>query len=219
MDVSPAAGKSVDKPRFSKPIVAAGFPPSPPVITAPPPPTTIGKSVAAAPSVPPRNGSRLEHATTTSTAPRLAEKYFDTNIEASPPPPAVKKAAVTGGGGVNDPSNCDTTTVRGGGGGNEAVVGRDMADRGRGGGVGGNNYRDSWKARQEAQNTLVFNFINSKKDVSHIENDGLDLTKRTAATNKVKSGNILIIHSFFLLLISRALECFSRCGTRSSCFF
>ena len=196
-------------------------------------PTTIGKSVAAAPSVPPRNGSRLEHATTTTTAPRLAEKYFDTNIEASPPPPAVKKAAVTGGGGVNDPSNCDTNTVRGGGGGNEAVVGRDMADRGRGGGVGGNNYRDSWKARQEAQNTLVFNFINSKKDVSHIENDGLDLTKRTAATNKVKSGNILIIHScFFLLLIIRTLECgsaflfcgsgsccFFRCGTRSSCFF
>merc|ERR1712241_1604433 len=37
----------------------------------------------------------------------------------------------------------------------------------------------AWKSRAEVQNTLVFNFVNSKKDVSHIENDGLDLTKRT----------------------------------------
>jgi hypothetical protein len=68
-------------------------------------------------------------------------------------------------------SNCDSAS-------------RDTADRGRNGGagVGGNNYRENWKARQEAQNTLVFNFINSKKDVSHIENDGLDLTKRTTPT-------------------------------------
>merc|ERR1712029_68721 len=41
------------------------------------------------------------------------------------------------------------------------------------------NYRDSWKNRNDVQNTLVFNFVNSKKDISHIENDGLDLTKRT----------------------------------------
>ena len=42
------------------------------------------------------------------------------------------------------------------------------------------NYRDSWKKRQEAEtkNTMVFNFINSQKDVTHIENDGLDLSKR-----------------------------------------
>ena len=42
------------------------------------------------------------------------------------------------------------------------------------------NYRDSWKKRQEAEtkNTMVFNFLNSQKDVTHIENDGLDLSKR-----------------------------------------
>ena len=42
------------------------------------------------------------------------------------------------------------------------------------------SYRDSWKSRSDQQNnTFVFNFVNSKKDVSHIENDGLDLTKRS----------------------------------------
>ena len=41
-----------------------------------------------------------------------------------------------------------------------------------------NNYRDSWKSRNDTQNTFTFNFVNSKKDVSHIENDGLDLTNR-----------------------------------------
>jgi len=42
------------------------------------------------------------------------------------------------------------------------------------------HYRDSWKKRQEAEtkNTMVFNFLNSQKDVTHIENDGLDLSKR-----------------------------------------
>lgn len=42
------------------------------------------------------------------------------------------------------------------------------------------NYRESWKKRQEAEtkNTMVFNFLNSQKDVTHIENDGLDLSKR-----------------------------------------
>jgi len=42
------------------------------------------------------------------------------------------------------------------------------------------NYRDSWKKRQDAEtkNTMVFNFLNSQKDVTHIENDGLDLSKR-----------------------------------------
>ena len=42
------------------------------------------------------------------------------------------------------------------------------------------SYRDSWKSRSDQQNnSFVFNFVNSKKDVSHIENDGLDLTKRS----------------------------------------
>lgn len=49
---------------------------------------------------------------------------------------------------------------------------------------GGNSYRDSWKARNDQQNTLVFNFTNTKKDVSHIENDGLDLSKRKKQSNK-----------------------------------
>jgi hypothetical protein len=92
---------------------------------------------------------------------------------------------------VNGGSNCDKAAVITSGGGSEAALGgRDVADRaGPGSRGGGNNYRDSWKARQDQQNTLVFNFINSKKDVSHIENDGLDLTKRqgnAVASNKVK---------------------------------
>lgn len=41
------------------------------------------------------------------------------------------------------------------------------------------NYRESWKKRQEQQkNTIVFNFVNTERDVTHIENDGLDLSKR-----------------------------------------
>merc|ERR1711899_166585 len=53
--------------------------------------------------------------------------------------------------------------------------------------IGSNNgtgsdpsYRESWKARNKAeqQNTMVFNFVNTKRDVTHIENDGLDLSKR-----------------------------------------
>ena len=185
MDVSLLAGKSVGKPRSPKPVVAAtGFLPSPPVITAATP-LTIGKLAAAALS---HNGSHLEHATMTTATmttvtgtPRLAEKYFDTNIEA--PPLAVKKATA----GVNDSSNCDTTTVCGGG--NEAVDGQDMANQGCTSGVGGgNNYCDSWKVQQEAENTLIFNFINSKKDVSHSENEVLDLTKHSEATNKVGTG-------------------------------
>jgi hypothetical protein len=93
---------------------------------------------------------------------------------------------------VNGGSNCDKATVITSGGSEAALGGRDVADRAGPGsrGGGGNNYRDSWKARQDQQNTLVFNFINSKKDVSHIENDGLDLTKRqgnAVASNKVKN--------------------------------
>ena len=36
----------------------------------------------------------------------------------------------------------------------------------------------SWKTKTESKNTIVFNFLNSQKDVTHIENDGLDLSKR-----------------------------------------
>ena len=40
------------------------------------------------------------------------------------------------------------------------------------------NFRDSWKKNNETKNTIVFNFLNSQKDVTHIENDGLDLSTR-----------------------------------------
>uniref|UniRef100_A0A0K2UX41 Bifocal [Apis mellifera] n=1 Tax=Lepeophtheirus salmonis TaxID=72036 RepID=A0A0K2UX41_LEPSM len=52
-------------------------------------------------------------------------------------------------------------------------------------------FRDSWKQRNEGKNTLVFNFINSKKDVSHIENDGLDFSKRKTLS-KPQSGVIIL---------------------------
>ena len=41
------------------------------------------------------------------------------------------------------------------------------------------NYRESWKKHRDAENnTMVFNFLNTQKDVTHIENDGLDLSQR-----------------------------------------
>ncbi len=51
---------------------------------------------------------------------------------------------------------------------------------------GGGSYRDSWKKRTEEQNTMVFNFVNSEKEVSHIENDGRDITKRNSSSGKAK---------------------------------
>ena len=50
------------------------------------------------------------------------------------------------------------------------------------GGVGDTSYRDNWKARNKAEQsgTMVFNFVNTKRDVTHIENDGLDLSKRSS---------------------------------------
>ena len=44
----------------------------------------------------------------------------------------------------------------------------------------GGSYREEWSRKRESdqKNTMVFNFVNSKKEVSHIENDGLDLSKR-----------------------------------------
>ena len=61
--------------------------------------------------------------------------------------------------------------------------GKSAAEKKEAGAAGG--YRDSWKARNDQQNTVVFNFVNSKKDVSHIENDGLDLSNRIAGNKKV----------------------------------
>ena len=102
------------------------------------------------PSVPPRNGSKLE----TQDPGSQQRKYFDSNIEPLTSSPDLGKSdhkAVT----VEQDKPTDTTDKS-------------------------NSYRDSWKARSDQQNnSFVFNFVNSKKDVSHIENDGLDLTKRS----------------------------------------
>ena len=51
---------------------------------------------------------------------------------------------------------------------------------------GGGSYRDSWKQRQEQQNTMVFNFSNTKRDVTHIENDGRDISRRSKSKTKDK---------------------------------
>jgi len=49
---------------------------------------------------------------------------------------------------------------------------------------GSSSYRGVWKASKEQQNSLVFNFVGAKKDVSHIENDGLDLSSRAKSQGK-----------------------------------
>ena len=105
-------------------------------------------SVRSPPSVPPRNGSKLEHAEQIS----QQRKYFDSNIEPLTCSP--------------DPGKSDAKAV--------------TVDQEKSNDVTDKSYRDSWKSRSDQQNnTFVFNFVNSKKDVSHIENDGLDLTKRS----------------------------------------
>jgi len=49
---------------------------------------------------------------------------------------------------------------------------------------GSSSYREAWKASKSEQNSLVFNFVGAKKDVSHIENDGLDLSSRAKSQGK-----------------------------------
>jgi len=103
------------------------------------------------PSVPPRNGSKLEHGEVTANA---QKKYFDSNIEPQNNKASDDKVVVK-----SEPKAVKTSAET------------DVTDK--------SNYRDSWKSRNDVQNTLVFNFVNSKdKDLSHIENDGLDLTNR-----------------------------------------
>ena len=51
---------------------------------------------------------------------------------------------------------------------------------------GSSSYREAWKASKSEQNSLVFNFVGAKKDVSHIENDGLDLSSRAKSQGKVR---------------------------------
>ena len=72
--------------------------------------------------------------------------------------------------------------------------------------VGSNNgtgsdpsYRESWKARNKAeqQNTMVFNFVNTKRDVTHIENDGLDLSKRKGVKTQLSKVRNFIYHTLY----------------------
>ena len=104
------------------------------------------------PSVPPRNGSRLEHGLppTTTANPTTTPATF------SPPP-------------ITPASN-----------GSKEESG-DVADK------GSSSYREAWKASKDQQNSLVFNFVGAKKDVSHIENDGLDLSSRAKSQGKVRT--------------------------------
>ena len=132
----------------------------------------------APPSVPPRNGSKLETPSEAEVSGGHRQKYFDTNIEPQPSEknnfiktdfvkPVAERTVIKNNSVVSKSDQ-------------KAVIGRpetpetntvDATDN-------KNNYRDSWKSRNDTQNTFTFNFVNSKKDVSHIENDGLDLTNR-----------------------------------------
>ena len=166
-------------------------------------PVAAVTSARAPPSVPPRNGSTVTNNNQANTQQKVQEaptvtqpkypevstvtqqkypevppvttqqKYFDTNISAHPHSDSV----------TPDPS-ADT----GGGGGGGGGVAADVTDNNK-----NNNYREAWKSRAEVQNTLVFNFVNSKKDVSHIENDGLDLTKRTKKVRTLLHNKIMLL--------------------------
>ena len=107
----------------------------------------------APPTIPPRNGSKLEHSQDNAAV--TTKKYFDTNIEP-----------------IKSEVSADQKSVSDG-----KEDGGDVTDKSTG------SYKELVKPRSDpaasGQNTLVFNFVNSKKDVSHIENDGLDLTNRT----------------------------------------
>merc|ERR550517_292925 len=102
------------------------------------------------PSVPPRNGSRLEHGVppTPTTATATTPTTF------SPPP-------------ISSPASNSIKEESG-----------DVPDK------GSSSYREAWKASKEQQNSLVFNFVGAKKDVSHIENDGLDLSSRAKSQGR-----------------------------------
>jgi len=126
-------------------------------------PPVILNSVKSPPSVPPRNGSKLEHVEANQN-----RKYFDSNIEPLAPSSNTSEDLLK--------SDAKAVTVN-------QEKSNDVIDK-------SSSYRDSWKSRSDQQNnSLVFNFVNSKKDVSHIENDGLDLTKRT------KKGGVILLDS------------------------
>eukprot|EP00094_Tigriopus_californicus_P011994 TCALIF_11588-PA protein Name:"Protein of unknown function" AED:0.19 eAED:0.23 QI:0/0.2/0.16/0.66/0.6/0.66/6/0/1565 len=50
-----------------------------------------------------------------------------------------------------------------------------------------NNYRDDWKKRNEQKNTIVFNFVHTEKDVTHIDNDGRDISNRRKKNSKKRN--------------------------------
>jgi len=109
-----------------------------------------GSSGRQPPSVPPRNGSRLEHVPA-ATPGNLNLTTTATTTTFSPLP-------------ISPASNKEENG--------------DMPDK------GSSSYREAWKASKDQQNSLVFNFVGAKKDVSHIENDGLDLSSRAKSQGK-----------------------------------
>ena len=134
----------------------------------------------APPSVPPRNGSKLETPSELEVIGGQRQKYFDTNIE---PQPSEKnnfiKTDIVKPAPVGERTVNKNDTVVNKSDTQKAVTGRQEASETNTDATDNkNNYRDSWKSRNDTQNTFTFNFVNSKKDVSHIENDGLDLTNR-----------------------------------------
>ena len=121
------------------------------------------------PVVPPRNGSKLEHSPVANPLPptnsKPEQKLFDTKPEP--------------GGAAGSAAGPRASNLL------PAADSGDVTDKSANTAGPANTYRDNWKARNESQNTLIFNFVNSKKDLSHIENDGLDLSKRTKQSKKV----------------------------------
>ena len=107
-----------------------------------------GSSGRQPPSVPPRNGSRLEH------VPAATPGNLNLTTTTFSPLP------------ISPASNKEENG--------------DMPDK------GSSSYREAWKASKDQQNSLVFNFVGAKKDVSHIENDGLDLSSRAKSQGKVR---------------------------------
>jgi len=101
------------------------------------------------PSVPPRNGSRLEHSSPANNPTTISSTPTTLSQPVIPPVVSSKKE--------------------------ESV---DVPDK------GSSSYREAWKASKSEQNSLVFNFVGAKKDVSHIENDGLDLSSRAKSQGK-----------------------------------
>jgi len=147
---------------------------SSPKVTLRAPVTPQNKSIP--PAVPLRNGSKLEHGNTqespknTVTLESQNTRGIDDSIntrgknEKTSTKGAEENQSVRGG---QENKNSQSTPT------NQSIKNKE----------GNGNYRDGWKARKEQENSLVFNFVGSKKDTSHIENDGLDLSKRNAKQN------------------------------------